>query len=316
MGVRTGEESSLRVTTWDEYQHYTDRRPPWIKFHIALLDNYELMQLRAATKWLACGLLLVAATNDNVIPNDSKWIGQRVSLNTNQVAFGLGELFAIGFLEFSSGTETREEPWASRHVSAALRSEIMARDSFACVSCKATEKLEIDHIQPISKGGTGDPDNLQVLCRSCNRAKRARTDAPQLRSKPLHSGGALARSQETETETETEVLLAKTPKKERARDLIFEALLEACGVDYATLTESGRGPINRGVRELKAVDANPEEIHRRASVYRRRYPEITLTPSALVKHWGALNDSNGGKPSAEQRMAVLAERQRKAQEAQ
>lgn len=32
-------------------------------------------------------------------------------------------------------------------------------------------ELDIDHIEPASKGGTDDESNLQVLCSQCNRAK-------------------------------------------------------------------------------------------------------------------------------------------------
>lgn len=31
--------------------------------------------------------------------------------------------------------------------------------------------LEIDHVVPESKGGTGHPDNLVLACRRCNRSK-------------------------------------------------------------------------------------------------------------------------------------------------
>lgn len=37
-------------------------------------------------------------------------------------------------------------------------------------NCHLTS-FEIDHIVPISKGGSNNPDNLQLLCRSCNRKK-------------------------------------------------------------------------------------------------------------------------------------------------
>ena len=37
-------------------------------------------------------------------------------------------------------------------------------------------KLHIDHIIPVSKGGTNDMDNLQVLCHKCNLAKTNRID--------------------------------------------------------------------------------------------------------------------------------------------
>jgi len=59
-----------------------------------------------------------------------------------------------------------------------LRFDILQRDNHTCQSCGATPQdgatLEIDHIQPFSKGGTDDPDNLQVLCRECNSGKGAR----------------------------------------------------------------------------------------------------------------------------------------------
>lgn len=34
--------------------------------------------------------------------------------------------------------------------------------------------IEIDHIVPESRGGSADPSNLQLLCRTCNRRKGAR----------------------------------------------------------------------------------------------------------------------------------------------
>lgn len=55
-----------------------------------------------------------------------------------------------------------------------LRKQIIARDNGICQICKkvcAHYEIEIDHIQPISKGGKTTPSNLQVLCSKCNRKK-------------------------------------------------------------------------------------------------------------------------------------------------
>ena len=41
-----------------------------------------------------------------------------------------------------------------------------------CAICGSTKNLELDHIIPLSKGGTDEPDNLQWLCRTSNRRKR------------------------------------------------------------------------------------------------------------------------------------------------
>ena len=43
-----------------------------------------------------------------------------------------------------------------------------------CQICGSEDNLTIDHIVPISKGGTSDLDNLQPLCKSCNSSKGAK----------------------------------------------------------------------------------------------------------------------------------------------
>jgi 5-methylcytosine-specific restriction endonuclease McrA len=41
-----------------------------------------------------------------------------------------------------------------------------------CAGCgKRSPNLEVDHIISVEKGGSSDPTNLQLLCRSCNASK-------------------------------------------------------------------------------------------------------------------------------------------------
>ena len=44
-----------------------------------------------------------------------------------------------------------------------------------CVCGGVSDKMEIDHIVPISSGGTGDWNNLTSACRKCNGAKSAKS---------------------------------------------------------------------------------------------------------------------------------------------
>lgn len=56
-----------------------------------------------------------------------------------------------------------------------IRFEVLKRDNFTCQYCGAHGEgvvLEVDHIIPISKGGTSDMGNLITACFDCNRAHR------------------------------------------------------------------------------------------------------------------------------------------------
>ncbi len=56
--------------------------------------------------------------------------------------------------------------------------QILERQKHRCVYCKVTltrRTKSLDHILPVSKGGTNWPDNLQFTCRSCNCRKHNRT---------------------------------------------------------------------------------------------------------------------------------------------
>jgi 5-methylcytosine-specific restriction endonuclease McrA len=53
---------------------------------------------------------------------------------------------------------------------------ILDRFNYICLRCGGSSvRLTIDHIIPVSKGGTNDTDNLQPLCKPCNSFKHDRT---------------------------------------------------------------------------------------------------------------------------------------------
>lgn len=62
-----------------------------------------------------------------------------------------------------------------------LRALVMERDDFRCRRCgagPADDRLVIDHIVPITMGGTNDFGNLQTLCNTCNSGKADREPHP------------------------------------------------------------------------------------------------------------------------------------------
>lgn len=74
-------------------------------------------------------------------------------------------------------------PAFSRAIPPALRNEILERNGFTCQCCgvgpgdsdpirpERKARLQIDHIKPVTQGGTNEPDNLRVLCTACNQSK-------------------------------------------------------------------------------------------------------------------------------------------------
>jgi 5-methylcytosine-specific restriction endonuclease McrA len=52
-----------------------------------------------------------------------------------------------------------------------------------CAICKMKlAQFEIDHINPLSRGGSNDRSNIQLLCSACNGAKHARDPLEHMRS--------------------------------------------------------------------------------------------------------------------------------------
>ncbi len=74
------------------------------------------------------------------------------------------------------------EPWAqrgnfrsrfgmSRFAWDKLRARAIRRDGGKCVTCGATDDLEVDHVTPRSAGGSNALANLATLCNTCHTAK-------------------------------------------------------------------------------------------------------------------------------------------------
>ncbi len=80
-----------------------------------------------------------------------------------QTLFGSGE---------DGVTGQGDQPPARRDsIPEAVRHAVWRRDQGRCVLCGSRERLEFDHIVPVSKGGSSTERNIQLLCEHCNRKK-------------------------------------------------------------------------------------------------------------------------------------------------
>lgn len=99
-------ESYLSVPKWDEFQHYKDRAPPWIKLHNSIMENYQFECLPDASKaHLFCIWLLASRTN-NKINNDPQWIARRIGANSK---VNIDILVENGFLVINQELQSVEQ---------------------------------------------------------------------------------------------------------------------------------------------------------------------------------------------------------------
>lgn len=191
---------TFAVKNFDRFQHYKDRSPPWIKLYNELFDDYEFSALPDALKGQLIMIWLLASRMDNCIPYDAVWVGKRIGATDPVDLDGLAERGFIVEYDAETAKGKREE-WPSRYISDATKQEVLARDQGKCRQCGTTENIEFDHVIPVSKGGPSTTENLQLLCRSHNRQKRAThngTAVPALASVAAEQVATQVRSPETE----------------------------------------------------------------------------------------------------------------------
>jgi hypothetical protein len=75
------------------------------------------------------------------------------------------------------------------------------------------------------------------------------------------------------------------------RDLVFETLAEVCGYDWkGVMTRDERGRLNKAVKQLKDIDATPEDIQLRAKNFVMAYG-FHPQPQSITSMWTKLQTS-------------------------
>jgi biotin operon repressor len=95
-------------------------------------------------------------------------------------------------------------------------------------------------------------------------------------------------SPEPSLEPSDKPLADKPPESvTRKKDNLFEVIAEVCGISLTGMTRSSRGQLNKAVKELREIGTTEEQVRHKAKAYRAQYPNATLTPTALIKHWSS-----------------------------
>lgn len=231
MRIGWGESAvAFRIKNWSKFQHFKDRRPPWVKLHRELLDDRGFNALDPMSCKVLVMLWLIASESlEGHITSDVEQLSFRLRLPEAQVQAAVTDLLESGFLVDAESPEdaaaastaklkAEANGFGSRHISDATKRAVWERDGGKCVYCESSENIEYDHKHPVSKGGNSEPDNIQLLCRPCNRKKRTKT-AEQLATPAQPWLSIRTTEAEGETEKETDSAEALSPaKKTKSKD--------------------------------------------------------------------------------------------------
>lgn len=71
----------IAIRNFEKFQHYHDRKPPWIKLYRDILSDDRLFELTEAERWQLIGLFILASQNDNHIPYKPAWLKKELALS-------------------------------------------------------------------------------------------------------------------------------------------------------------------------------------------------------------------------------------------
>ena len=111
---------------------------------------------------------------------------------------------------------------------------------------------------------------------------------PVASGSPAHLPAEVGFRSEPSENRKEEPLADKPPESvTRKKDNLFETVAEVCGIGLTTLTRTARGQLNKAAKELREIDATDNQVRHKAKAYKAQYPNATLTPTALIKHWSS-----------------------------
>jgi len=127
--------------------------------------------------------------NESLMPPDGLWVYNGVLVNVrDSEGFTFNEIMlqikhAVIRQEKSFSRMRREieafenidllDTARRERIPDSVRLFVWQRDQGKCIKCGSKEKLEFDHVIPVSKGGSNTERNIQLLCEQCNRTKGA-----------------------------------------------------------------------------------------------------------------------------------------------
>jgi hypothetical protein len=255
----------------------------WLKVHVDMLDHPKFNNIDndAIVMWLACLSYSKKFLTDGVVeinkiarfPKVKRWKKCLESLVENNIFSLTSDGRSIEIYGFGEWQQSRDEVEAKREEARIRKAEWRARN--------AAEKQSKD-ASPAGtnvgrEGGTNEPVPL---------LREQRTESRDLESQRTESIYIADDSKLTSSALEADFV------SERKRNELWDAVVEVCSIDASSIPKSQLSKIGKVVAELRVVKASPDDVHRRANIYKRKFDDAALTPTALLKHWAELTEKS------------------------
>lgn len=135
-----------------------------VRVSTRMWDDPEWLTLSTHAQWLWFAVRSFSSTGDYTVERIARKTGRSV----DYIQMAELELRGSTYDAILDATRRRQP------IARTVIEFIFDRDGRACLHCGGMDRLTIDHIWPVSRGGTDDVENLQTLCQSCNSRKGAK----------------------------------------------------------------------------------------------------------------------------------------------
>jgi len=172
----------IKIKNWSKYQSYKDRRPPWIRFHRTMLDDYAYQKMSADSRALLPMLWLLACEDEDprsgLIQLEIEEISFRLRQPEKIINKCINELQSVDFIEcIESVTKPLRE--CNEIVSTEAETEAEKRQNNKVVldysSLNMSDKEAIEFIR-IRKSNGGGKITQRVINGLGNEFDKARRD--------------------------------------------------------------------------------------------------------------------------------------------
>ena len=166
-------DTVIEMFRWRDYIFSEDRRCSWDEVYKGYIDCLERVNKEPCR---------VYKIQEQELSNSHEWIFKGYVYEVNgfytddEVRLLILEDFAKGRRYFEKlntkfNETTTENAFERSRIPENVRIEVWRRDGGKCARCGSREKLEYDHIVPISRGGSNTARNIELLCEKHNRSK-------------------------------------------------------------------------------------------------------------------------------------------------